>query len=582
MKTLITLHRGLRGRLLLPVPFLFVVFFVNAQVTTTFTYSGSGLNNTSLNVFNPAVTINSHSHSAALGGVTFSGGQLQLATTPTATSPGGTAYAINFPFTAGTTYTISISASSSDGASLLAYVYAALPSWISTSATTADPNIGQLGTGTNIGTSFSPSGSAQTFALPAFTPTSSNLNYIIIGAKGGSDDLSDLSIASVSILAVTPAGAAQFTLTPTTLALNCGDVTARTFTVTNPQNIAGTATYSWTVGAGWLFNGAAPTGPITTAGSSITLTPVNTAASPPHNISAAVSVNGTLYNTYTCTVTPANPAPALGITEVNAAAPLCSGTPQVFNLTGSPAGATVTWGITPATGIASLAPNGTQATLSYSASGSLTLGASVTNTCGTWSASYGTVVVGIPHAPTDLEGLVSTGVPPNSVCEFFSIDGTNWTLTNATIFAGQGTHDIGARVANIQSGTVTVKVTASNACGTSAALTRSAPIVPGSPNPPRAARAGSAVKAGSMPVPDLLASPAVYPNPATSSIQVTIPATENTNTRIRIYTIGGRLLRTILPHASSTQVDVSQLAKGTYLVEMDDGKTTTTQKLVKQ
>ena len=582
MKTLSVPHRGLRSRLLFLLAFLFIVFFVKAQtVTTTFTYSGSGLSNSSGNVFNPPVTINSHSHSAALGGVTFSGGQLQLATTPTASSPGGTAYAINFPFTAGTTYTISISASSSDGAALLAYVYGGLPSWISTSATTADPNIGQLGTGTNIGATFSPSGSAQTYTLTAFTPTSSNLNYIIIGAKGGSDDLSDLSIASVSVLAVTPAAAAQFTLTPTTLALNCGDVTARTFTVTNPQNIAGTATYSWTIGAGWLYNGAAPTGPITTAGSSITLTPVNTAASSPHNIAAAVSVNGTLFNTYTCTVTQTNPAPALGITEVNAGVPVCSGTPQVFNLTGSPAGATVTWGLTPATGTANLATNSTQATLSYAASGSVTLGASVTNTCGTWSASYGTVVVGIPHAPTDLEGLPS-GVPPNSVCEFFSSDGTNWTLTNATIFAGQGTHDIGARVANIQSGIVTVKVTASNACGTSAALTRSAPIVPGGPPPPRAANAASAVKVGPTSEPDLLAAPGVYPNPATSTIQVVIPATDNTNTRIRIYTIGGRLLKTILPHASSTQVDVSQLPKGTYLVEIYDGKKATTQKLVKQ
>jgi hypothetical protein len=567
------------------LPFLFVVFFVNAQtsVTTTFTYSGSGLSNSSLNVFNPAVTISSHSHSAALGGVTFSGGQLQLATTPTASSPGGTAYEINFPFTAGTTYTISINATSGDGAALLAYVYGAQPAWISTSATTADPNIGQLGTGTNIGTTFSPSGSARTFSLQAFTPTSSNLNFIIIGAKGGSDDLSAVSIASVSILAVTPAAAAQFTLMPTTLALNCGDVTAQTFTVTNPQNIAGTAAYSWTVGAGWLFNGAAPTGPITTAGPSITLTPVNTAASVPHNIAAAVSVNGALFNTYTCTVTQANPAPTLGITEVNAGAPVCSGTPQVFNLTGSPAGATVTWGITPATSIANLAPNGTQATLSYTASGSVALGASVTNTCGTWSASYGTVVVGVPNAPTDLEGLdVVTGVPPNSVNEFFSTEGTNWTLTNATIFAGQGTHDIGARVANIQSGTVTVKVTASNACGTSAALTKSALIVPGSATPGRAANAVSTVKAGSMPDLSFLTAPAVYPNPATSSIQVVIPATENTNTRIRIYTIGGRLLKTILPHASSTQVDVSQLAKGTYLVEIYDGKKATTQKLVKQ
>ena len=553
--------------------FIFSTQSSKAQ-TTTFTYSSSGLSNSSSNVFSPAVTIGGHSHSAVLGGVTFSGGQLVLSTTPQASPAGGTAYAINFPFAQNTKYTISIVAQSGDGATLMAYVYGAIPSWANTSGTAPDGNISYLGTGTNIGTTFSPTSASATYSLSPFTPTSNNLNYLIIGASGGSDALSALSISSVTIVAVAATTPSQFTLSPTTLALNCGDVTARTFSVTNPQNIAGTVTYSWNVGAGWLYNGQVPTNPVTTAGSSIILTPVNTQQSVPQNISVGVYVNGSLYNTYACSLTQSNPVPALSISEVNAGAPVCSSTPQTFALTAPPSGSSVAWNLTPASGIGVLSPNGNQATVSYAGTGTASLTAAVTNTCGTWSYSYPSIIIGAPPTPTYISGIYNgKQFAPNSVYDFTSV-GNVWLVGGGTILSGQGTTSIEVRTANPAAPTFAfdVSVANRNACGTSAYLWIDGTIVHGTGG-------GQVI---------------ISPNPAATTItisQATVssPFKKSAETAaatpiqlVKIYDAAGRLRKTFDKGSAAgpKQLDISDLSNGIYFVEIAIGKDVERQKIV--
>ena len=77
--------------------------------TTTFNYLNSSLSTSACNVFNPAVNVNSISHSSHAGGVSFNATNgLILSTTPKSSPQGGTAFVINYTFVPGNYYNISI------------------------------------------------------------------------------------------------------------------------------------------------------------------------------------------------------------------------------------------------------------------------------------------------------------------------------------------------------------------------------------------------------------------------------------------------------------------------------------------
>ncbi|HEY4286479.1 MAG TPA: T9SS type A sorting domain-containing protein [Puia sp.] len=377
------------------------------------------------------------------------------------------------------------------------------------------------------------------------------------------------------------------TFAPSTLSLICGDQTARTFTVSNPEGITGTLVYTWNVGNGWLFNGSVPSGPIT-AGNSITLTPINSQATVPNNISVSVSQNGTVINTFSCTVSTSNTAPTLGVTENNGDLAVCNGGPQSFTVSGVPAGTPVVWSTSPA-GLASPSQDGTSTTLSYVQNGDLMLTATVSNVCGTWSANYPQIIrVGVPPTPSEIEEMQpGVSFPANSNATFTTFlnetHQTNWTVIGGTIIQGQGFGEIGVKVDNTPGATLQVSVNYSNTCGVGGTLTADAPITdcPTCPPPVRAAPQIQTLQPRGFAVSDTAALPTLYPNPASSSLHVYLPGKDLAHTSIRIYDLVGHLLIEKVPNSTAMTIDISRLTKGVYVLLIDGNQNTVVKKFIK-
>lgn len=72
----------------------------------------------------------------------------------------------------------------------------------------------------------------------------------------------------------------------------------------------------------------------------------------------------------------------------------------------------------------------------------------------------------------------------------------------------------------------------------------------------------------------------VYPNPATSVIQVIIPVLQSDNALIEMYDLSGHLMRRYKGiNSASTSIDISSLARGIYVLKVSN-KNTTYQKLI--
>lgn len=131
-----------------------------------------------------------------------------------------------------------------------------------------------------------------------------------------------------------------------TISINCAEITPRTFTL---QNAASCITsYTWTVGANWLYNGSPAPATIQTTTNSITLEPVSILSQPPTNISVTATASSETF-TDAVTITFTNNPPPLSITGDDV---VCDNKPyQLIMGTGYRFTGSSTWGITP-TGIA--------------------------------------------------------------------------------------------------------------------------------------------------------------------------------------------------------------------------------------
>ena len=192
---------------------------------------------------------------------------------------------------------------------------------------------------------------------------------------------------------ITETAPINFTLAPSSATITCGATTPVTFTVTNGGNTPGVTGYAWNLGSsnnGWLYNGSAAPATITTGATvnTITLTPV--CGSALSNVSATVTANAVNYNTN---------AASVAITAPNAA---IEGSPNAcdaenYFISGLPCNATVSWGITPATGIAIIFPLiGPSTTVTKVGNGNITLTATIQSACGVFSLSK-QIVVGTPQ-----------------------------------------------------------------------------------------------------------------------------------------------------------------------------------------
>lgn len=315
----------------------------NAQ-TTTINYLSSGLSTTSCNVFNPSATINGVQHTARAGGVTFNTSfGIGLATTPQANPPGGTAYVINYNFTPGNNYTISITALGNPALLLKTSVVPNFNQFPTNGTSLCPPDanvssyqtvgVGQLSTATS---TTSTTYNVQQFSIPG----SSVYPYLIIWASGGQPSLS-LDNLSISQVVITQTAIASFTLSPSSLTIPCGSTTAQTFTVTNVNNTPNVTNHSWNLGSasnGWLHNGnPAPQTISTGTTNTLTLTPV--CGSAPSNISVTVTAGGNNYQTNTATITVGSP-PTFSISGSNI---ICVS--EVYSIPNLPCGANVTWSL---------------------------------------------------------------------------------------------------------------------------------------------------------------------------------------------------------------------------------------------
>jgi len=362
----------------------------------------------------------------------------------------------------------------------------------------------------------------------------------------------------------------SFSLSPSTLSLECGDTSQQTFTVT-PANIpsGATVTYSWNH-SGWTV--------VSSTATSKTLQP-NSGTTLPSNVSVTPYINGVAQPTKTCTVSRAPFSPSLTILGSNT---LCSTGNYSVNTS---TGITVTeWSVSDPS-IAAITTNGNQATLSPSGNGQVTLTATLENACGQSANITKNVFVGYPLATgntliwTGTRGVNPVSTTPDATYRFqvdqvpgafsytwvlpqgFSVLwGGSTTTTSTSIYittsATPGTYNMYCKANNDCGSSWTNSLTINNGTGgggNDCPPGVSPPCKPGGPNPLR-----------------------LHPNPASETL--TIEPSNNgakgekaqvARTIVYSYTLydfNGTIVQQGT-FTDKTTLDVSKLKKGRYILK---------------
>ncbi|MBF2708718.1 T9SS type A sorting domain-containing protein [Flavobacterium soyangense] len=161
----------------------------------------------------------------------------------------------------------------------------------------------------------------------------------------------------------------SFSFSPTSLNLSCGDISARTFTVT-PANIPNGAnvTYQWNY-SGW-------SGTVNSSMNSVTLTPTS-GTSLPLNVSVTPYINGAAYPSKTCTISRSSIA---SNGSISGNTTVC--TTRTYTLTGLLSSEFVNWSLSNATAGTLSTTTGNSTIFTATGSGSVDIMATVSNTCG--------------------------------------------------------------------------------------------------------------------------------------------------------------------------------------------------------
>jgi hypothetical protein len=566
-----------------------------SQGVTTILYDNtSGLSTTKCNVFNPApsttpVSVGGKVHVSVIGAATFTAANgLTLPTNYSFTSGTGNRsdYRISYPFKSGYKYSIAITALGSvSGGSSYPTIGGDLftaSGLTFTSTSCAAGNIGGFpGIGglfifqlTNTSTTYSPT-NATNF-IPNF-----NYDYLLLEASCTSAQ-NITANAFIKKVVITETAPVSFTL-PANTAIPCGSSAQKSFAVTNVYNTTGVTNYVWNLGAnnGWLYNGVAAPATISTGTTaSIILTPV--CGSALSNVSATVTANGTAYNTNTSTVAITPP-----VLSINGSAGIC-GTSSNYSINGLPAcGAAVTWSLTPATGVASLSCTScATTTVTKIANGNVILKATVVR-CGNTQ----TLQLPLNVGSLDVTKLSVVGEGPgicpnvpimfgaryNGNCTNFNAAGITditWNVapTPTQIVYNAGTAGCTGSVNNAgvtikfpsTSTQYNVKITATNACGTTSFCTPYVvTIMPGCP------------------------SNFVMVSPNSARNEVTVTSIKKTPDYafddIKVYDLQGNLKKQYsYKKVNTAKINITNLANGIYLLEVTNGTVKDRQQLVVQ
>lgn len=356
---------------------------------------------------------------------------MQLYTYPSGSGAAGTAFTINYSFTAGASYTIAVTAVGQTSLFLKTAVVPNLNQFSTngTGTCTPDPNVtlySLVGTGNM---SNPTSTSSTTYTTPSFS--GSGQSILVVWATGGRTNLSQ-DILSISKIEITKtANAPSFTL-PATTNVPCGSTTPVTFTVTNVNNTPNVTDYTWNLGPtpnGWLYNGsAAPQTVSTGTTNNIALTPV--CGSTPHSVSATVTAGGNAYNTNSSSInlTP----PSLSILSISGDNFFC--TNGTYTIPGLPCNATVNWSVSPSAIAYVTGATGNQVTVNKSYAGIFSLSATITS-CGTTATiSKHGITAGVP-----LEGNLYAASGQNLTLNS-AAEGANFIWEDSWVYWGlQGT-----------------------------------------------------------------------------------------------------------------------------------------------
>lgn len=253
-----------------------------------------------------------------------------------------------------------------------------------------------------------------------FSPLSGAQAYLTIGAippTGSVDQYVLIRKVTIEEIAPTPA----FTISPSSLAVDCGTTTSRTFTVNNIHNSPGTLSYDWNLGSannGWIYNGSPAPQTFTTSTNSISLTS-STSTTSLSNVSVGVVYNGSTYTTLTSNITTIAPT-----FSISGASQFC--TTESYSIPNLPSGVTVAWSVS---GAAAIVGSNTGPSVNISSSGGYSGDALITATLAT---SCGSVIV---------EKLVYVGVPRVNSITISRINGNYWCANSRGNFFDIGLMD---------------------------------------------------------------------------------------------------------------------------------------------
>jgi len=246
-----------------------------------------------------------------------------------------------------------------------------------------------------------------------------------------------------------------------------------------------------------------------------------------------------------------------------------------------PVGGTITWTASPAN-IATItsANNLQQITLSRFkiSSGIVTLTATITSPCYGATVITKQIQVGILPAPTYISGFLNNGQTfVNNASYEFQSSGNTWTSTNSTITTGQGTSFINVQMRSLPnpnslSYPFTLSVAQTNACGTSAYFVRTGSII-----------AGTGIRTQRPAYEDKITEVEVYPNPAQTTVTITIPPDSMNIVQANIIfsDITGRIVKRITTISQSNIIDISDLTDGIYFIQITDGEKRYVEKIIK-
>jgi len=319
--------------------------------------------------------------------------------------------------------------------------------------------------------------------------------------------------------------------------------------------VPGAASYNWIVPPGWTINGS-------TTGTSIS---VNLQASAQSGNVSVATVNpcGTSsVRTLAVTVNPVLPIPG----PISGNTSVCASSTQSYSIAAISGATSYTWTVPTGWSFKSNSPTSISVTAKAGTTGG-NIGVTANNACGNSPLrTLAVTVVTVPATPGTISGNSSPcagSVGTYSITAIGGASSYSWLVPKGwTINSGQGTISIQVTAGKTgQKGNITI--TASNACGTSAARTLSV-----TPATCTSIASGGAITSVQSSIVERVVK--VSPNPASTILRIELSGYAGDVT-MQLMNLQGKVfkqerIKTSKPRYAQQQMNVEDIASGTYLL----------------